>query len=183
MLSTPFANAMLPAFEDPPQCLLERQGNFVTGFFPDDIQADLDNQVGLFVFPRAADSEYDGQPIMGGGDLAALMNGNDEEAIQVMEFITSDAFGGAWAQAGGWLSPHTTFDASLYPDEITRQTAEIVAAADVFRFDGSDLMPNAVGGGTFWTGMVEWIRGDKTAEQVTTDIENSWPAAEEEADS
>lgn len=183
VLSTPFGDAMLPAFEDPPQCLLERQGNFVTGFFPDDVQADLDNQVGLFVFPRAADSEYDGQPIMGGGDLAALMNGNDEEAIQVMEFLTSDAFGGAWAQAGGWLSPHTTFDASLYPDEITRQTAEIVAAADVFRFDGSDLMPNAVGGGTFWTGMVEWIRGDKTAEQVTTDIENSWPAAEEEADS
>ncbi|WP_420110807.1 ABC transporter substrate-binding protein [Pseudactinotalea sp.] len=183
VLSTAFSDAMLPAFEDPPQCLLERQGNFVTGFLPEDVQADLDNQVGLFVFPPAADSEYSGQPILGGGDLAALMNGNDEEAIAVMEFLTSDAFGGEWASAGGWLSPHTTFDTSLYPDEATRKTAEIVANADVFRYDGSDLMPNAVGGGSFWTGMVEWLRGDKTAEQVTTDIENGWPASGEEDES
>lgn len=186
VLSTPFGEAMLPAFEDPPECYLERQGNFVTGFFPDDVQADLDNQVGLFVFPRGVDTEYDGQPILGGGDLAALMNGNDPDAIAVMEFLSSDQFGGPWAEAGGWLSPHTTFDASFYPDEITRRTAEIVAEADVFRYDGSDLMPNAVGGGTFWTGMVEWVSGDKTAEQVTTEIEDSWPveeSAEEESDS
>lgn len=183
ILSTSFSDAMLPAFEDPPRCLMERQGNFVTGFFPEDVQADLDNQVGLFVFPRGADTEYDGQPILGGGDLAALMNGNDEDAIAVMEFITSDEFGGPWAQGGGWLSPHSTFDSSQYPDEITRRTAEIVAQADVFRYDGSDLMPNAVGGGSFWTGMVAWLRGDKTAEQVTTDIENSWPAPGEEDDS
>jgi len=182
VLSTPFSDAMLPAFDDPPKCMLERQGNFVTGFLPDDVQADLDNQVGLFVFPRAADSEYDGQPIMGGGDIAALMNGNDPDAIAVMEFITSDQFGGEWASAGGWLSPHTTFDASQYADEITRQTAEIVAAADVFRFDGSDLMPNAVGGGTFWTGMVEWLRGDKTAEEVTAEIERTWPTDDEAED-
>jgi alpha-glucoside transport system substrate-binding protein len=59
-----------------------------------------------------------------------------------------------------------------------------VAAADVFRYDGSDLMPTAVGGGSFWTGMVEWISGDKTAEQVTSEIEDSWPeeeASEEES--
>jgi len=191
VLSTPFGEAMLPAFEDPPECYLERQGNFVTGFYPDDVQADLDNQVGIYVFPPAADGEYTGQPILGGGDLAALMNGNDQDAIDVMRFLTSDQFGGPWAQAGGWLSPHTTFDTSQYPDEITRATAEIVATADVFRYDGSDLMPLAVGGGTFWTGMVEWISGDKTAEQVTAEIEEGWPeeesseeeSSEEESDS
>lgn len=186
VISTPFGEAMLPAFEDPPKCYMERQGNFVTGFYPEDVQADLDNQVGIFVFPPAAEGDYTGQPILGGGDLAALMNGNDPDAQAVMQFLTSDQFGGPWAQGGGWLSPHTTFDTSQYPDEITRSTAEFVNGADVFRYDGSDLMPTAVGGGSFWTGMVEWLRGDKTAEQVTTDIENSWPAeesSEEESDS
>lgn len=186
IIATPFGEAMLPAFETPPRCLMERQGNFVTGFFPEAVQANLDAEVGIFVFPRAVDSEYSGQPILGGGDLAALMNGNDPDAIEVMRFLASDQFGGPWAAGGGWLSPHTTFDTSQYPDEITRATAEIVSQADVFRYDGSDLMPNAVGGGTFWTGMVEWLTGSKTAEQVTTDIENSWPVddgASEEADS
>ncbi|TGO05006.1 Alpha-glucosides-binding periplasmic protein AglE precursor [Serinibacter arcticus] len=180
VLSVPFGEAMLPAFQEPPQCLMERQGNFVTGFFPDDVQADLDAEVGIFAFPPAAEGDYTGQPILGGGDLAALMNGNDEDAIAVMQFLTSPEFGGPWAEAGGWLSPHTTFDVSQYPDDVTRRTAEIVAEADVFRYDGSDLMPNAVGGGSFWTAMTEWVSGAKTAEQVTTDIENSWPDADDE---
>ncbi|SNU01050.1 alpha-glucoside transport system substrate-binding protein [Ruaniaceae bacterium KH17] len=186
VLATAFSDAMLPAWQDPPGCMLERQGNFVTGFFPSNILSDLDNQVGLFVFPRGgADAEYQGQPMLGGGDLAALMNGNDPDSITVMNFLTSDQFGGPWAAGGGWLSPHRTFDASNYADDITRATAGMVSAADVFRFDGSDLMPNAVGGGTFWSGMVSWLSGEKTAEQVTAEIQASWPQDEsdEESDS
>ncbi|WNB85612.1 ABC transporter substrate-binding protein [Cellulomonas sp. ATA003] len=180
VIATPFSESILPAFEDPPECYLERQGNFITGFMPEEVQANLDSTVGLFAFPPAVDG-YEGQPILGGGDLAALMNGDDEDSIAVMEFLTSPDFGGPWAEAGGWLSPHTTFDTALYPDEITRRTAEIVAEADVFRYDGSDLMPNAVGGGSFWTGMVEWLTGAKTAEQVTAEIEASWPTSEEDS--
>ncbi|QOR70634.1 carbohydrate ABC transporter substrate-binding protein [Ruania alkalisoli] len=179
VLAVPFSEAILPAFEEPAECLMERQGNFITGFMPSEIQANLDSEVGLFVFPRSASGDYTDQPILGGGDLAALMNGDDPDSISVMQFLTSDSFGGPWAQAGGWLSPHSTFDASLYPDELTRRTAEIVADADVFRFDGSDLMPNAVGGGTFWTGMVDWVNG-ASAEDVTTAIEESWPVGEGE---
>lgn len=181
-LATPFADAMLPAFETPPRCMMERQGSFVTTFYPEAIQQNLDQQIGLFVFPPSAEGEYTGQPILGAGELAGLMNGDDPDSIAVMRFLTSDEFGKPWAEAGGFLSPHKTFDTSLYPDEVTRTTAEVVAKADVFRFDGSDLMPNAVGGGTFWTGMVEWLSGAKTAEQVTAEIQASWPQDESSGD-
>jgi alpha-glucoside transport system substrate-binding protein len=119
---------------------------------------------------------YDGQPVLGGGDMAALFNGEDDEAKEAMEFLTSDEFGAEWAQAGGWLSPHATFDASNYPDETTKKIADLVAEADVFRFDASDLMPAEVGAGTFWTGMVDWTTGTKTTDEVTADIEASWPS-------
>lgn len=91
-----------------------------------------------------------------------------------MELITSDTFGGPWAEAGGWLSPHTSFDSANYPDELTRQMAKIAADADVFRFDGSDVMPKEVGSGTFWTAMVQWVSG-KSSQQVTDEVEASWP--------
>ncbi len=174
ILNTGFDEAFNPALKPKPDCYLMRQGNFATGFFPEAVQADLDGSVGLFVFPPDADG-FAGQPILGGGDLAALMNGDDKDAIEVMNWLTSDQFGAEWAQAGGWLSPHKTFDASNYPDETTRSIAEIASNADVFRFDGSDVMPKEVGSGTFWTGMVEWMNGSKSAQQVATDIENSWP--------
>ncbi|WP_372728356.1 ABC transporter substrate-binding protein [Nocardioides sp.] len=175
ILNTGFADAMTPAFKNPPNCMLHRQGNFATGFYPEDVQANLDDAVGTFVFPPF-EGGYDGQPILGGGDLAAAFNGDDPDVQEVMEFLTSDEFGGEWAAAGGWLSPHATFDSSQYADETTRAIAELAASADVFRFDGSDLMPKEVGSGTFWTGMVDWLSGESS--QKTLDaIEASWPTS------
>ncbi len=175
VLNEDFGNAMNPAFQSPPKCFLMRQGNFITTFLPKDVQANLDKDVGIFVYPPY-EGGYSGQPIMGGGDIAALFNGNDPDAIKVMQFLTSDKFGVQWAQAGGWLSPHTTFDQANYPNDTTRKMAEIAYSADVFRYDASDVMPKEVGSGSFWTGMVEWA-GGKSSEEVTTQINDSWPAS------
>ncbi|MFC7625768.1 ABC transporter substrate-binding protein [Microlunatus sp. GCM10028923] len=174
VINTPFGDAMNPAFQNPPKCLLHRQGNFAYSFYPQEVQADLDNRVDVFKFPRY-DGEYSGSPVLGGGDLAGLFNGNDPDAVEVMKFLSSDQFGKEWASDGGWLSPHKTFDPSNYPDDTTRKIAAFASDADVFRFDGSDLMPKAVGSGTFWTGMVEWVRNTKSTKQVTDEIEASWP--------
>jgi alpha-glucoside transport system substrate-binding protein len=174
ILNTPFGDAMTPAFDNPPKCYLHRQGNFATTFYPAKVQKNLDTEVGVYIFPRFKGG-YDGQPILGGGDIAALFNGNDKDAIAVMKFLTSDKFGAEWAKASGWLSPHSTFDASNYPDETTRKIAKLAADADVFRYDASDVMPKEVGSGTFWTGMVDWLDGSRTSKQATTDIEESWP--------
>ena len=175
ILATNFADAMTPAFQDEPECFLHRQGNFATGFYPEDVQGDLDGTVGTYYFP-AYEGGYDGQPLLGGGDLAAAFNGTDSDVQEVMTFMTSDEFGAEWAQAGGWLSPHSTFDASNYADETTRNIAKLAADADVFRFDASDLMPKEVGSGTFWTGMVDWLEG-ASSEEALTSIEESWPAS------
>jgi alpha-glucoside transport system substrate-binding protein len=175
ILNTSFLDADNPQFEDPVGCMMQRQGNFVTGFYPEDVQANLDENVDVFVFPPY-EGGFDGQPILGGGDIAGLFNGEDDEAKQVMEFLTSPEFGAEWAQTGGWLSPHKTFDVTNYPDETTRKIAELAANADVFRYDASDLMPANVGADSFWDGMVKWIQGAST-EEVTTDIEESWPSS------
>jgi len=174
ILNTPFGDAMTPAFDTPPKCMLHRQGNFATTFYPAKVQKNIDSEVGIYVFPPF-EGGYDGQPILGGGDIAALFNGNDKDAIEVMKFLTSDKFGAEWAKAGGWLSPHATFDAANYPDETTRKIAKLAADADIFRYDASDVMPKEVGSGSFWTGMVDWLDGSRTSKQATTDIEDSWP--------
>jgi alpha-glucoside transport system substrate-binding protein len=176
ILNTPFADAMTPAFDTPPKCYLHRQGNFATSFYPAKVQKSIDSEVGIFVFPPFKGG-FKGQPILGGGDIAALFNGNDKDAIAVMKFLTSDKFGAEWAKIGGWLSPHATFDAANYPDETTRKIAKLASDADVFRYDASDAMPKEVGSGTFWTGMVDWLNGSKSSKEATTAIEDSWPAS------
>jgi alpha-glucoside transport system substrate-binding protein len=175
--STPFGDSPTPMFDDKPGCFLHRQGNFITGFFPDPVQADLPGNVGVFYFP-ALDGGYDGKPLLGGGDLASIFGDSAEReaVVATLEFMASDEFGGPWAAGGGWLSPHSTFDNSQYADEITRSIADLAAEADVFRFDASDLMPAVVGAGTFWRGMTEWTSGEKELDQVLTEIDESWPS-------
>ena len=55
------------------------------------------------------------------------------------------------------------------------QLAELQTGSDVFRFDGSDMMPGAVGSGTFWTEVTAWVVGGSTDDFVNN-VEASWPA-------
>ncbi|MDO9456949.1 ABC transporter substrate-binding protein [Nocardioides sp.] len=179
IINTPVQEAMFPAFNDsPPRCLIERQGSFAATFFPtepNNVQTDLDKYTGVFTFPsKEAPAEGEAPPVLVGADYAALFNGNDEDSQKVMQFLTSDKFGVEWAQAGGWLSPHKTFDSSNYPDQTTKDIAAIAADAPFAVFDGSDVMPAEVGSGSFWTGMVEWVEG-ASSEEATKSIEDSWP--------
>ncbi|RCK69088.1 extracellular solute-binding protein [Desertihabitans brevis] len=173
ILTTPFDVSPNGMFDEPPTCYLHRQGSFVTSFFPDEVQSDLAANVGTFVFPPIEDG-YDGTPILGSGDMAAAFV-NDSDVVELMEFMSSAEFGGPWAEAGGWLSPHATFDNSLYADDSTREIAALAQEGDVFRFDGSDLMPAEVGAGTFWDETVAWVGGEKDLEAAFTAIEESWP--------
>jgi alpha-glucoside transport system substrate-binding protein len=64
---------------------------------------------------------------------------------------------------------------SKYPDETTKKVAGVAYAASVFRFDGSDQMPGAVGAGSFWKGMTSWISGQQSLDEALKSIEESWP--------
>jgi alpha-glucoside transport system substrate-binding protein len=92
-----------------------------------------------------------------------------------MAHMTSPEFEFADLAASSWISPHKTFDVSKYPDETTKTVAGIAYESTVFRFDGSDQMPGAVGAGTFWKGMTAWISGQQDLNEALTSIEESWP--------
>ncbi|MQA61052.1 MAG: extracellular solute-binding protein [Actinophytocola sp.] len=175
IVNTPFGDSPKQMFEDEPACWLHRQASFITTFFPEDVQENLDEEAGVFVLP-GVEGGFDGTPILGSGNYAALFNSENENAVKVMEFLISDKFGGPRYEGGGLQSPHTTFDVNKYPDETTKQIQQLANEADVFRFDGSDLMPAAVGTGSFWTGMVDWIGGGKDLDTVLTEIDESWPS-------
>lgn len=172
ILSTNFGEAATPMFENPPKCWLLKQGSFITGFFPDAIKADLDAEVGSFAFP-AIDPQY-GTPALGGGDQFVMFK-DRPEVRAFLTYLTTGASGSTWAAAGGALFPHKDQDLSAYASALDRAAAEQLLAADSFRFDGSDLMPAAVGAGTFWKGMVDYVSGSKDLDTVLSEIDASWP--------
>ena len=75
----------------------------------------------------------------------------------------------------GFLNPHKGIDLSKHSSDTFRGLNQILLNATTFRFDGSDLMPGAIGAGSFWTGMVDYTSG-KSAKEVADKIQASWDA-------
>lgn len=159
----------------PPNCMMHRQGNFITAFFPDDVQADLAANTNFFRLPPM--EVGDPAPMLGGGDFMAMFDASNENAAAVLEAIASPSFGANSAKAGSWLSPYVDFDSSQYANDTLSSVADLIYTSEIFRFDASDLMPGQVGNGTFWTGMVEWMGGQKDLATVLDEIEASWPSS------
>ncbi|MEM9004980.1 MAG: ABC transporter substrate-binding protein [Cyanobacteria bacterium P01_F01_bin.86] len=170
VLSTPFGDSPNPLFQETPGCYLHRQANFIASFFPETVE--LGTDVNIFPLP-GIDPQY-GTPVLVAGDVFAMFN-DTPAARALMEYLATPTPHEIWAGLGGFISPHQQVSLDVYPDDVTRQQAEILINADVVRFDGSDMMPGAVGTGTFWTGITSYV-GGTDVETVLEDIENSWPS-------
>ena len=88
IVSTFFGDSPAPMFEDPPKCWLHKQGNFITGFFPEGAEADVD--YGFFYLPPI-DPAY-GKPFLVAGDIMAMFN-DRPEVRALMEYFTVPAVG------------------------------------------------------------------------------------------
>ena len=174
--STAFGDADNPMWDPKPGCMLLKQGNFIVSkdFMPSEVVADVDANIGVFGFPPG---EAGGEnPTLGGGDMATLLSDSDS-AKEVMKILAGKEIGKDAAPSSSYLSPHTGFDMTLYPSDLTRSIADVAYQTDEFLYDGSDSMPGAVGAGTFWKDMTAWITEDEDLETALKNIDDSWPTS------
>ena len=169
-----FGAADDPMWKSQPGCWMLKQGTFITGFFPKDVQKNLDEEVGVFAFP--ATEEGAAPPVVGGGDLATMLV-DDEDTKKVMELLSESDIGEEAAKTGAYVSPHKDFDANLYPNNVIKTAAEAATSAEAFLFDGSDQMPGEVGAGTFWSETTSWVGGNTDLDTMLTNIDESYPAS------
>lgn len=179
-----------PLFQDPePGCLMLKQGSFISNVFADqpEYEDGEEAEIGVFPFPS-----IDGNGgAMGGGDTLIVFDGAEENVQAVMDWISPDwqctlasATGGGVAPYGGHgvegverLPGHKDVNPLCYETDASIAFAEAVTgalASNTFAFDASDLMPPAVGQGSFWTGMVDWTTGT-SSQEVADAVESSWP--------
>jgi alpha-glucoside transport system substrate-binding protein len=171
IVQTSFSAAPEPMFEDPPACLMHRQAGFVQGIFPEDLQFGTDYDF----FPLPPIEAGTGEnAVLTAGDL--LVAFEDNPVVQAFaEFVATTEAQEAWAESGAFLCANANCDPSLYPDEATAGQGEMLANADVARFDASDLMPSQVGAGAFWNEGTAWVAGEQELEPTLQAIDAAWP--------
>lgn len=169
--TTDFRDSPQGLFTVPPQCYMHRQASFIPSFFPEGTELGVD--VDFFYFPPFASQDL-GNPVLGAGTLWAITKDSEETRV-LFEFLKTPLAHELWMAQSGFLTPHTGVNVELYANDALRKQGEILLNATTFRFDGSDLMPGAIGAGSFWRGMVDFV-GGASAQEVADAIQASWDA-------
>ena len=99
------------------------------------------------------------------------------EVRAVAEFLATPEGIQRWIEAGSAISANTATPAEWYEGAYKlKVAAETTNSATGIGFDASDLMPGAVGAGTFWTQTVDWVNnGGANTDAVLKAIDDSWP--------
>ena len=170
IVSTFFGDSPASMFDDPPKCWMHKQGNFITGFFPEGLVAGTD--YGFFYFPPVDDAY--GKPFLVAGDVMVMFN-DRPEVRALMEYFTVPESALGWLEGGGALAAHQTATPEMYGVELEKGIAQLVTEATSFRFDGSDLMPGEVGAGSFWEHISSYVAGSEDLDTAMQAIDATWP--------
>jgi alpha-glucoside transport system substrate-binding protein len=179
--ATPFGENALPLLNG--DCLMHRQASFFSSFFTaDDIAASAGGPVNVFYFPSVTGD----RPVLGAGTLLGAFR-DAPEVWAVMSYMSSPDYamarqtaqaalngGTAGETLSGFLSAANGQDMSVY-NELEQSMLDILATAEVVRFDASDLMPADVGAGTFWSEATAVVNGEKSVDEALEAIDASWP--------
>ncbi len=143
-LGTGFVDGIGRVFGTSPDAHLYMEGGFVGGIALGDVNPKLKPGVTIQEAPFPTINKRFGSPVVGGGDLAGAFK-DTPEVRALLAYLSSPEAGKIWVSTGAIVSPNKKVPASAYPNVLVRAEAKQVAAAKVFRFDGSDLLPGSLG--------------------------------------
>ncbi|SCE94220.1 ABC transporter substrate-binding protein [Micromonospora chokoriensis] len=168
--TTSFQEAGVPVTTG--KCAMHRQASFYANQFPEGTKVAEDGDAFAFYFPAIDPAK--GKPVLGAGEfVVAYADRPEVQAVQT--YLASAEYVNSRAKLGNWVTANNKLDIANVASPIDKLSVQILQdKTGTFRFDGSDLMPAAVGAGTFWKGMVDWLNGKQTA-PVLQGIETSWP--------
>jgi alpha-glucoside transport system substrate-binding protein len=132
-----------------------------------------DGDIGIMPFPTISDTFKGAE-----GSADSFMVLNDRPEVRAFaEFLATPEGLEGWIKSVGVLSPNVKVPAEWYADNYKLKVANAIATgATAIGFDASDLMPPAVGQGSFWTGISDWANSNGTNTDATLQaIDASWP--------
>jgi len=184
IVATPQTETMDPMFTDDlanPKCWMQKIPTWYgPDFFPDQRVSGepskyvIGEDVGMFAFPVIDPAQNNAE-----GSADTLMVLADRPEVRaVAEFLSTPEGIQNWIRAGSAISANSSTPAEWYEGFYKLKVAsEIANGASGIGFDASDLMPGAVGAGTFWTQTVQWANNNGAdTDAILKAIEDSWPA-------
>ena len=155
ILATGFEDASHLPFGDPPQAYMYFLDSFtqelIANQFPDLVAGE---DYSFFEFPTI-NPQYEGA-VTGGADVIVAFN-NRTSTRSLMEHLASAEAQEIWARRGGFTSTNSKVSLDAYPDDLSRQVAQQLTGAKLFRFDLDDMLGGEVQK-AIWKALLSYIK-------------------------
>jgi alpha-glucoside transport system substrate-binding protein len=165
-----FSLAGDPLFATPPGCVVFHQASFITGLGAFKGKT-AEKDYNFFPFPDIAPANAGA--VEGAGDLFGMFHDTDA-AKSLMKYLVTAPAQDIWVKAGGALSANK--NATDYPDNISKRSAQLLTNAKIFVFDASDLMPQAMNN-AFWTAMLTVTKDPSSLDATLADLDKTQSTA------
>jgi alpha-glucoside transport system substrate-binding protein len=162
--ATNFTVAGDPLFTAPPGCLFLHQASFITGL-GDFLNQTAGTDYNFFQFPDI-NPAYAGS-VEGAGDLFGMFH-DTPAARSLMAYLVTAPAQDIWVKIGGALSANK--NATDYPDDISKRSAEILTSAQTFVFDASDLMPSQMSA-AFNKSIVDFVKNPGQLDTILSNLD------------
>jgi alpha-glucoside transport system substrate-binding protein len=168
-LATTFQNAAIAVFQKNPKAYLYYEGDFMSGIVTSQLpHVKVGEDLDFFAFP-AINPKY-GVPVVGGADVFVAFSAKPE-VKKLMKYLTT-VKANTIAAKGGFLSQNKGVSLNVYPNIVSKNSAKILTQADIYVFDGSDLMPPPVGNqGGFWDACKKYLQDPSQLKAILTEME------------
>ncbi len=168
VLATNFINGTYVLYTKPPGAYMNYIGGFAQGF----IKKQYPNlrpgeDYTFFPFP-IIDPRYAGG-VTGGADVIVITK-DTPGARSLIHYLSTAKAQEIWVKKGGFIASNKGVRPDTYPNIIAREMALQLANAEIFRFDGSDLMPAMVND-SFWKAVVEYVNNPTGLDEILQSVE------------
>jgi alpha-glucoside transport system substrate-binding protein len=168
ILATNFANGGDPMFKNPPKCYMHNQASFITDNFVKQDKAVAGTDFKFFPLPDV-NTQYAGAHV-GAGDAFSMLK-DTSQARALIKYLTTPEAQAIWVKRGGKLSPNKNFDLSNYPDDITKQVAQVMTGAKIFAFDAGDLMPTDMRN-AYWAAVLAFVADQSKLDSILAHLDD-----------
>ena len=168
VLRTPFDRSIDGLLTDPVECVFHRQASFAYGWIRDDVRFGSDGDLDFFVLPTADDGDV---PLLVGATVAVAFSDRPEVAALMRHLATPEG-SRAWAEAGGFVSPHRAGPAGP-GGEFGDRLYGILDMAGTVRLDASDSMEPEIGSGLLWREITKWVSGVSSHRELATRVDEA----------
>ncbi|MGB7818904.1 MAG: ABC transporter substrate-binding protein [Ornithinibacter sp.] len=170
--STTFQDGGLPILDG--SCYMYKMASFYAANWPEGTDVSENGDVFAFYYPTNEGSTE--KPVLVGSEFIAAFDERPEVKAFTTFMASADYANERAKQGYGFVSANLNLDVNNVDSPISKLAAEqFQDPGALIRFDGADLMPGAVGSGSFWKEATAWIAEGKDTQAVLDSVEQSWP--------